>query len=60
MGRQGNVRVDVDLIAKLKQLVRKKENRLRLKEYRSVSQAAEAAIKKFLLEESDSVEMPAQ
>ncbi|MGA2784563.1 MAG: hypothetical protein ABSF09_07700 [Candidatus Bathyarchaeia archaeon] len=51
MGRQGNVRVDTDLIAKLKQLVKKKDDELGLKKYRSISQATDVAIKKFLLEE---------
>jgi len=53
MGRQGNVRVDTDLISRLRHLVKTKRKPLGLKKYRSISQAAEEAIEKFLLAEGE-------
>jgi len=53
MGRQGNVRVDVNLISRLKHLITTKRDSLGLKKYRSVSQVTEEAIRKFLLAERE-------
>jgi len=58
MGRQGNVRVDANLIEKAKQLVKIKKDALGLKKYRSVSQVAEDALRDFLVKESKPVEVP--
>lgn len=60
MGRQGNVRVDANLIEKTKQLVKTKKDALGLKKYRSVSQVTEEALRDFLVKESKPLELPAQ
>jgi len=51
MPRQKSVRVDAKLIESLRKLVRDKQDALGLKRYRSLAQAAEDAIRQFLLKE---------
>ena len=51
MTRQKSVRVDAKLIESLRRLVREKRDALGLKRYRSLAQAAEDAIRQFLLNE---------
>gem|GEM_PF-7060242 len=52
MPRQKSVRIDGELIEPLKRLVTEKRDALGLRRYRSLSQAAEDAVRQFLLKET--------
>jgi hypothetical protein len=58
MPRQRSVRVDAKLMESLRRLVREKRDGLGLKRYRSLAQAAEEAIRQFLLKEMPPPKMP--